>query len=315
MKNEHPEKVMKWLQSKPSLDSLGAEFPELRDVVRREIAEIVSGGRAAELPAYLKRLLQEERVLEKKRHASRGDKKLAAAVVMQSVRSRMAHLMIRQHLVSEATGIVSGKVRFNMLNGFLAQKLLFADGLERKPVSLFWFRLLWPLLWQRRLLMPLVQPEGIYCFYSRQLVDGLAALIGKQTCLEIAAGDGTLTRFLADSGVTITATDDQSWKHEVSYPSFVVKQDAREALREYAPEVVLCSWPPAGNTFEQQVFRTGSVQLYIVISSRHRFAAGNWDEYGSQSTFEYEEDEKLGRFVLPPELDAAVYIFRRRHVE
>jgi len=315
MKNEHPEKVMKWLQSKPSLDSLGAEFPDLKDVVRREIAEIFTGGSAAEFPAYLKRLLQAERVLEKKYHASRGDKKIAAALVQQAVRSRMAHQSIRQHLVSEATGIERGKVRLNLLNGYLAQKLLFADGLERKPVSLSWFRLLWPLLWQRRLLMPLVQPEGIYCFYSRQLVDGLAALIGTRTCLEIAAGDGTLTRFLADSGVRITATDDQSWKHEVNYPAFVVRQDAREALREYAPEVVLCSWPPAGNTFEQQVFRTGNVQLYIVISSRHRFAAGNWDEYRRQTAFDHDEDEALSRLVLPPELDAAVYIFRRRRAE
>ena len=169
-------------------------------------------------------------------------------------------------------------------------------------------------LWQRRLLMPLVQPEGIYCFYSRQLVNALAALIVKRTCLEIAAGDGTLTRFLAGSGVRITATDDYSWKHEVKYPEFVVRKDAGEALREYAPEVVLCSWPPAGNAFEQQVFRTKSVQLYIVVSSRHRFAAGNWDDYQRQSAFERGEDEALSSSVLPPELDAAVYLFRRKEV-
>jgi hypothetical protein len=160
--------------------------------------------------------------------------------------------------------------------------------------------------------MPLVQPEGIYCFYSRQLVDELVRMIGVRSCLEIAAGDGTLTRFLAGRGVRITATDDYSWKHEVHYQDFVVKRDARASLREYAPEVVLCSWPPAGNTFEQQVFRTGSVQLYIVIGSRHRFAAGNWDEYCRQSAFDLEESEKLSGFVLPPELDAAVYLFRRK---
>lgn len=66
MKNEHPEKVMEWLQSKPSLDDLGAEFPELRETVRREIAETVTGGNAAELPAYLKRMFREECALEKK---------------------------------------------------------------------------------------------------------------------------------------------------------------------------------------------------------------------------------------------------------
>lgn len=314
MKNDHPEKVLKWLQLTPSLGDLGAQFPELREAVRREILEITANGCAAELPAYLKRMAQAERLLEIRYQRNRGDKKIAFALAQQLVRTRMAHLTIRQHLVSEATGIEKGKVRFNLLNGYLAQKLLFADGLERKPVSLFWFRLTWPLLWQKRLLMPLVQPEGIYCFYSQQLIDVLAELIGRRTCLEIAAGDGTLTRFLAGKGARITATDDHSWKHEVKYPEFVIRRDAQEALREYAPEVVICSWPPAGNSFEQQVFRTRSVQLYIVIGSRHRLAAGNWEEYRQQSTFGHEEDEKLSRLVLPPELDSAVHIFRRKRV-
>ena len=314
MKNEHPDKALKWLQSEPSLDGLAAHFPELLETVRGEVATIVTSGATAELPAYLKRMLYTEQLMKKKYHGSRGDKRVGEALVQQAVRTRMAHLAIKQHLIAEATGIEKGKVRFNLLNGYVAQKLLFTDGLKRKPVSMFLFRLLWPLLWQRRLLMPLVQPEGIYCFYSRQLVHALAALIGKRTCLEIAAGDGTLTRFLADRGVSIMATDDYSWKHEVKYPEFVIRKDAGEALREYAPDVVLCSWPPAGNAFEQQVFRTKSVKLYIVVSSRHRFAAGNWDDYQQQSAFEREEDEALSRSVLPPELDAAVYIFRRKEM-
>ncbi len=314
MKNEHPDNVLKWLRSEPSLDGLAAHFPELLEAVRGEVATIVASGATAELPAYLRRMSHAEQLMKKKYYGSRRDKRVGAALVLQTVRTRMAHLAIKQHLIAEATGIDTGTVRFNLLNGYVAQKLLFAGALERKPVSMLLFRLLWPLLWQRRLLMPLVQPEGIYCFYSRQLVHELAALIGKRTCLEIAAGDGTLTRFLADRGARIMATDDYSWKHEVKYPEFVVRKDAGEALREYAPEVVLCSWPPAGNAFEQQVFRTKSVKLYIVVSSRHRFAAGNWDDYQQQSAFEREEDEALSRLVLPPELDAAVYIFRRKEV-
>ncbi len=314
MKKERPEQLLKWLQSQPSLNELGEKFPGLRESVRRELAEIVATGSPAGLPAYLKRMLQAERLLEKKLGSSRGDTKLAAALVEQIARTRMAHLSIKQHLISEATGVDKGKVRFNHINGYLAQKLLFTDGLERKPVPLFLFRLLWPLLWQRKFLMPLVQPKGIYCFYSRQLIGELTALIGSRSCLEIAAGDGTLTRFLSGRGVAVTATDDHSWTHEVSYPDFVLKRDAQEALREYAPEVVICSWPPAGNTFEQQVFRSKSVQMYIVISSRHRFAVGNWDDYNAQSTFEFTEDTRLSRLVLPPELDPAVYVFRRKVV-
>lgn len=312
MNSESPDNILKWLQTKPTLDELGTKFPELQDTVRQELAEIVANGTSAGLPAYLKRMAQTERQLEKKLQGSRGDAKAAAALALQAVRTRMAHLAVKQHLVSEATGITKGKVRFNMLNGYLAQKLLFAEDLVRKPASLFWFRLVWPLVWQRRLLMPLVQPKGIYCFYSQRLVKELAGMIGTRTCLEIAAGDGTLTRFLADGGVNISACDDHSWKHDIAYPEFVVKQDAQQALREHAPEVVLCSWPPAKNTFERQVFRTGSVQMYIVIGSHHRFAAGNWEDYQLQSAFDFEEDERLSRLVLPPELDAAVYVFRRR---
>lgn len=315
MKNERPETVLKWLHSKPSLEELSTQFPALREKVRRELAEIVSGGSPRELPEYLKRMSQAEHLLEKKYVSSRGDKKIADALAQQALCTRIAHLAIKQHLISEATGIEQGKVRFNLLNGYLAQKLLFADGLQRKPVSMFWFRLLWPILWQKRMLMPLVQPEGIYCFYSKQLIEALAALAGSRTTLEIAAGDGTLTRFLANRGVLITATDDYSWKHEVKYPESVINLDARKALRTYAPEVVVCSWPPAGNTFEQHVFKSDCVQLYIVIGSLHRFAAGNWEEYNGQNAFDLEVSEELSRLVLPPELDAAVYIFRRKQTK
>jgi hypothetical protein len=44
--------------------------------------------------------------------------------------------------------------------------------------------------------------------------------------------------------------------------------DAVTALRQHAPEVVICSWPPARNTFEREIFRTRSVQMYLVIASQ-----------------------------------------------
>jgi hypothetical protein len=182
----------------------------------------------------------------------------------------------------------------------------------RKPVSMRWFRIIWPLLSQRRLLMPLVEPQGIYCFYSRSLVRRLAEMIGDRSCLEIAAGDGTLSRFLAQQGVRIVATDDHSWQSTIDFPVEVLRQDAREALRRHSPEVVICSWPPPGNTFERNVFATASVDLYVVIASRHEFAAGDWAAYRGQSTFDLDDDRELGRLVLPPELEPAVYLFRRR---
>ena len=90
-----------------------------------------------------------------------------------------------------------------------------------------------------------------------------------------------------------------------------LQQDARTALRIHQPEVVICSWPPAGNPFEQYVFTTASVQQYIVIGSGHEASTGNWAAYRQQSDFDLQHDGRLSRLVLPPEVDHAVYVFTR----
>ncbi len=169
----------------------------------------------------------------------------------------MAAAALRQLRVALATGVDGGTVRFNRVNGLVLQRLLFKRALERKPVSMFWFRVLWPLVWQRPFVMSVVQPSGIYCFYSKRLIERLAISV-------------------------------------------------------HQPEVVICSWPPAGNPFERDVFKTRSVQLYVLIGSRHEFSSGNWTAYRAESGFEFVEDPALSRLVLPPELEAAVYVFRRK---
>lgn len=312
MKQNSYAKTLDWLKTNPSLDELCARYPEEWAEVQQEIAAIVERGAATELKVYL------ERVSTPSAKPAFGkpqpDKNAALA---QFVRSRMAHESVKKLCLSTLAsdvGASKGKLRFNLFNGFIAQKLLFARGLERKPVSLFWFRLLWPLVWQKKRLMSLVQPRGIYCFYSRALIEALAGMIGSRNCLEIGAGDGTLTRFLKDAGVQLTATDNHGWSQAVKYPEWVHKLGAREALVTYTPEVVICSWPPAQNDFERAVFNTPSVQLYIVIGSQHQFAFGNWTDYKQQSAFELEENKRLGALVLPPELGAAVYVFRRKTV-
>jgi hypothetical protein len=305
MKQEGYAKALEWLKTNPSLDELCARYPAEWAAVQQEISAIVERGTAEELKAYLERLSAPSAKPQQNREAA----------LSQFIRSRMAHESVKKLCLSTLaadTGVTKGKLRFNLFNGFIAQKLLFSKGLERKPVSLFWFRLLWPLVWQKKRLMPLVQPKGIYCFYSRELVEALAGMIASRSCLEIGAGDGTLTRFLKERGVEITATDSHGWSQSVAYPDWVVRLDAREALAKYAPEVVICSWPPSQNDFERQVFATPSVQLYIVIGSRHQFAFGNWKDYLQQTAFELEEDKRLGALVLPPELESAVYVFRRR---
>jgi len=299
-------KALAWLKTKPSLDELSAKYPDEWATVQQEMSAIVARGDAEELKAYLERSSvsapgQRQQTLQE--------------TLSRYVRSQMAHQSIKKLSVASlaaSVGAKQGKLRFNLFNGFIAQKLLFARALERKPVSLSWFRFFWPLVWQRKRLMPLVQPRGIYCFYSRELITALAAMIGSRSCLEIGAGDGTLTRFLQKQGVQVTATDNYSWSQAVKYPEWVIKLDAREALRNYLPEVVICSWPPSQNDFERDVFATPCVQLYIVIGSRHAFAFGNWQDYKHQTTFDLEEDKVLGNMLVPPELESAVYVFRRK---
>jgi hypothetical protein len=312
MKQASHAKTLEWLKTNPSLDELCSRYPGEWTAVQQDISAIVERGVAEELKAYLERMSAHAALAKP---SSGNQQKNRDATLSQFIRSRMAHESVKKLCLATLaanTGATKGKLRFNLLNGYIAQKLLFSRELERKPVSLFWFRLFWPLVWQKKRLMPLVQPRGVYCFYSRALIEALAGMIASRSCLEIGAGDGTLTRFLKNQGVQLTATDNHGWQNAVKYPEWVIKLDAREALTTYAPEVVICSWPPSQNDFERYVFNTPSVQLYIVIGSHHQFAFGNWKDYKQQSTFDLEEDKKLGALVLPPELGAAVYVFRRK---
>ena len=308
MRSRSPEEVRRWLDTEPPLEELRSAYPAVYDAVQREVSAIVGRGDLEELKAYVLRL-----AAPAGSDGSRRERRATAAGRSRAedlVRRHIAAAALKQVCATAATGVSGGRLRFNLLNGWVAQKLLFERDLDRKPVSMGWFRLLWPLLWQRSYLMPLVGPKGIYCFYSKPLVRALAEIIGDRSCLEIAAGDGTLSRFLRAAGVDVVATDDHSWS-SVRFTDAVLREDAREALRSRRPEVVLCSWPPAGNPFEREVFATPSVELYVVISSRHEFASGDWAAYRAQEAFEFAEQPELSRLVLPPELDAAVYVFRR----
>lgn len=301
--------VVQWLATKPSLDGLKGRFPKWWEETGSELLDVLGERRLGLVAEHLSRV----RSLEASalgHLAGRGTERDNA--IKDLVKSRMAVMAMEQLLAGAILGKDEGPLRFNRWNGTILQRLLFRRGLERKPVSLFWFRFWWPFLPQRRFLMPLVQPKGIYCFFSTSLVKGLAHRIGTLPALEIAAGDGTLTRFLAAEGVNIRATDNHSWSHAIQYPADVEKNSVGPALAEHRPRAVICSWPPAGNEFERVVLGFPTVSLYIVIASRHSFAAGNWKDYGLQKNFSWTRDEKLSRYVIPPDLDPAVYVFERK---
>jgi hypothetical protein len=306
-----------------NLDELKQRHPVEWQEVGAALVRALETGHAAGAAKFLSRVRAEAAPWRTRVRRSGGNPRVMAAAYPLLVRQRMAELAVKQALEGAAAvraGVdPSGRapaLRFSRWSGGLIQRLFFRRGLERKPVSWGWFRVVWPLVRQKALLMPLVEPRGIYCFYSRPLVAGLAALIAETggEVLEIAAGDGTLARFLNAAGAAhVRATDDRSWSHAISFPDDVEPLDATTALARYAPKVVLCSWPPPDNRFEAAVFAAPSVERYIVLTTRHRFAAGAWPAYeAAQATFSRRVDERLSGYVLPPEIDPVVLVFDRR---
>jgi hypothetical protein len=231
---------------------------------------------------------------------------------LRLVRQRMAILAIQRIGTDAVTQGGGASSTIGRMSAAVASGLLRDGDGNKKPVSIRVFRLAWPFVRDKGAFLSREQARGTYCFLSREFVDAVARMVGGRRCLEIAAGDGTLTRFLAGAGVPVVAVDDMSWGHEIRYPDFVGKMDAREALKVHAPEVVICSWPPPGNPFEAAVFETPSVQTYVVVGSRYAFATGAREAYRAAPDFSCETAVDLARLVLPPEAGHEVLVFRRR---
>ncbi len=308
----HPKDELEWICNDANLHELMERYPEIWQQAGPELVAVLEDGRAQTLKSHSIKASLTAKIWHDRILRSRHNPKIVESALPHVIKSRMALLAMNQCYQAAALGKASGKIRFSRINGYIIQKLLFSRHLTRKPASLKRFRFWWRLISQKRLLMPLVQPRGIYCFYSRELISELCSFLEGRTCLEIAAGDGTLSRFLASKGIQICATDDHSWSHAIEYPETVERLSARQALEKYQPQAVICSWPPPGNTFEQKVFSTRSVEIYIVIGSRYRFAGGNWSSYETQDKFAWGIDQKLSLLVIPPELESAVLIFRRK---
>ncbi len=235
-----------------------------------------------------------------------------ARAMPPEVASAKAELKAIEKLARAAlAGTASGKVELSRRDMMIAQRLFFTGTRERRTSTARAFRFWWRFVDSKGGVLSLVQSLGIYCVYTQDLVAALARLITGRPCLEVGAGDGTLALRLEEAGVPTTAVDDQSWSHRIRYPGWVEKSDAVAALAKHQPRTVVCSWPPPGNTFERQIFRTPGVDLYVVIGSRHRFASGNWLAYEEQKNFTWGIDEGLSSLVMPPELDSAVLVFKR----
>ena len=302
------------LSNEISVEALLQKYPEYKEAVLDELAALKSNQGSKLIEAIIVKYTSNAKMASSKIHKSGMNEKTIDAFLPVVIKARFAIYLLEQtNIAVAATSQNTVKpLRLNLWDGTILQKLLFKQGLERKPVALSAFKLGWRLVIHKKRLMPLVNQKGIYCFYSKPLINELSGLIGDKRCLEIGAGDGTLSLFLKEGHVCCIATDDYSWEHYISYPDFVEKADAKTALHKYSPEVVICSWPVANNTYEKHVFRTSSVQLYIVIGTKNPAVTGNFETYHSADDFYMEYSERLSSLILPPSDDNAVYIFRRK---
>lgn len=311
MRNFTKDTAYKILVNEISVETLLTQYPEYKDDVLKEIQALKKNGKADFAKAILDKYTVHAKIAKRKIQKSEWNEKTINVFLPDIIKARFAFHLLEKVTAAAASNTPGENIRFNLWDGTLLQKLLFKKGLERKPVSLRFFRLMWRFVTNKKILMPLVNKQGIYCFYSKDLIRELAVRIGQNPCLEIGAGDGTLTAFLRMQQMDCRATDDYSWEHYIQYPDFVEKLDAKSALKKYSPKVVICSWPVPGNHYEKHVFRTESVDLYIVIGTRSPAYTCDFETYFQLEHFSMELDEGLSSLVLPPSDENAVYLFRR----
>lgn len=164
----------------------------------------------------------------------------------------------------------------------------------------------------------------VYQFWTKELVDGLAAYIGEKRTLEVGAGDGMLAVTLKERGVNIVAVD--NGMYQLIIPKIVTeviqiqKMSYRKALEKYAPEVVLCSWMPYGEDWTGDFRSCESVEEYILIGDKITGDAGGscgresiWDFHPGFETVELSEltEFSLSRLEVFGEGRSVVVSFKR----
>ncbi len=314
MSNFSKEKANQILKNEIDIKTLILQYPELEQKVMEDISKYTKEKQLEEkdLIEFIDKNKRKAIYAMDQIKKSNQNKVTMDTFLPEIIKARIAINLIDQLYLLKKSDKPFETVRFNLWDGTILQKLLFKKDFERKQSSIFWFRFFWPLITNRKILMPLVSEKGIYCFYSKKLIKELAGLIGDSKCIEIGAGDGTLTKFLKSEGANCIATDDYSWKHYINYPDFVEQLAAKDALDKYKPETVICSWTPPGNEFEKNIFRSDTVKLYIVIGSKNPSFSGNEETYQTQQQFTMEHSKRLSKLLLPQSDENAVFLFKRK---
>ncbi|MEI6833363.1 MAG: hypothetical protein WCL28_05165 [bacterium] len=300
-----PSKSRQRGRSRPSLKELADLYPAVWQEVVAGLKERVAGNQGEALVAWRQAALAE---LES------APGKTADWQVEQSesvIKAQMTLLAIEQ-FADVMTGKVAAqprlgdKIRFKF---FLLPKIIRGSLFSLANFDRRWRALSDP-MWAAGEL----QRSGVWSVPTLEFVQKIMELCAGRKVLELGAGLGVLFAGLKSLGVNISAVDDDSWQISGWGRGVdnIQKMDASLALKTVSPEVVICSWPPPGNQFEVDVFKTKSVQMYIAVLSKQPFASGNWAAYKNQNQFDCTTMPALNALLRPIEAEQQVFVFRRK---
>jgi len=312
IQSERVIKNSKSFPKKATLKELAGEYPGIWQEVITGLRERVSANQGHALVTWRQGALTE---LARSEHHKLADGE-HIRVSEAWVRAQMTLLAIEQF-----SDVMTGRIgrgprlkdlirfRFSILRPLVGHKTFSTGEFDRC------WRYLSDPIWAAGQL----QRSGIWSVPTSEMVQRMADLCGDRKTLELGAGQGLLYTALRGVGVKVDAVDNESWKVHRQWwarasrgVTGVQQMEALEALKTLKPSVVVCSWPPAGNTFEEAVFTTKSVDLYLVILSKQSFASGNWSAYKKQTHFECSTLPVLNSLLRPIEIEQQLLIFRRR---
>lgn len=296
-----------------TLEDIAEKYPDEWDKVQKEVCKILASREAKTISSYAIKSKKHAEIWKERIRKSGNNPKVLKTATPHLIRCRLSHLALNKYfdaLTQKKTKSKSQNIISSIYYILIFKRYFTKKRFDVPPINLRTHRYLWKFVKNKESILGKAYREGVYCVFSKQLIEGLSNILDGEETLEIAAGDGALTSFLRKK-CKIRATDDHSWKKKIEYDHSVEKIDAIAALDKYKPSAVISCFPPAPNGFEKKVFTCESVNLYIVIGSRHDYASGDFKTYSTQEYFSWETSIELTNSVFPREIDPCIYIFRR----